>query len=480
MINNTIKNLKRNKIFTVVLLGLIVRILFYFFGAALYYGKENFFKGGDTNWWVDNIANLINYGVYTDELNTEYGYFTRLPGYSFFIGIFYLITGKNVFFAFKIIAWCQIVLDCFAIYLVYKISIFAFKNEKTAVLNSIIYAVYPFVFVWNVIVYAESLSVFLLLLSIFFLLRKETTTNYILSGILLGIGVLTRIQLIFLLPLVVFSLIIHLKKTNGQYLNKQILWFCIAAGMTYGTWPARNYLFHNKIIFTQHLGDKKHWAPDRIYFTSYLWSVKTDIEPQFSQVMKNISVEFPEASYKIKGDSIKLLKAVELMRNCGEGLSYFRESEKISEGHVEKGKDCNNEIVEIFKELINHQKENNKLNYYLWVPLNNLKKAIFKFSLTQTKKGISSTFINLLFLYRTFLILSGIAGLYILSRKKDLKYSQLPLITIGYSLSWYIFHSFYYRNMEIRYLLHCDILLLFPASYLFTYLLEKYFVKKTV
>jgi hypothetical protein len=87
MINYTIKNLKRNKIFTVVLLGLIVRILFYFFGAALYYGKENFFKGGDTNWWVDNIANLINYGVYTDELNTEYGYFTRLPGYSFFIGI---------------------------------------------------------------------------------------------------------------------------------------------------------------------------------------------------------------------------------------------------------------------------------------------------------------------------------------------------------------------------------------------------------
>ena len=173
MINYTIKNLKRNKIFTVVLLGLIVRILFYFFGAALYYGKENFFKGGDTNWWVDNIANLINYGVYTDELNTEYGYFTRLPGYSFFIGIFYLITGKNVFLAFKIIAWCQIVLDSFAIYLVYKISIFAFKNEKTAVLNSIIYAVYPFVFVWNVIVYAESLSVFLLLLSILIILPEN-------------------------------------------------------------------------------------------------------------------------------------------------------------------------------------------------------------------------------------------------------------------------------------------------------------------
>ncbi|MFN5795542.1 MAG: glycosyltransferase family 39 protein, partial [Bacteroidota bacterium] len=191
MINNTIKNLKKNKIFTVVLVGLAVRMLFYFFGAALYYGKENFFKGGDTNWWVDNIANLINYGVYTDELNTEYGYFTRLPGYSFFIGIFYLITGKNVFLAFKIIAWIQIILDSFAIYLVYKISFFTFKNDKTALVNSIIYALYPFVFVWNVIVYAESLSVFLLLLSLFFLLRKKTTTNYILSGILLGIGILT-------------------------------------------------------------------------------------------------------------------------------------------------------------------------------------------------------------------------------------------------------------------------------------------------
>ncbi|MFN5795421.1 MAG: hypothetical protein ACK455_11515, partial [Bacteroidota bacterium] len=89
-------------------------------------------------------------------------------------------------------------------------------------------------------------------------------------------------------------------------------------------------------------------------------------------------------------------------------------------------------------------------------------------------------FINLLFLYRTFLILSGIAGLYILSRKNGFKYSLLSLITIGYSLSWYIFHSFYYRNMEIRYLLHCDILLLFPASYLFIYLLDKYTLKKIV
>jgi hypothetical protein len=159
-------------------------------------------------------------------------------------------------------------------------------------------------------------------------------------------------------------------------------------------------------------------------------------------------------------------------------LSYFRESEGIATGHVEKGKDCNEQIVSIFKELIQNQKQQNPLNYYIWVPLNNLKKALFKFSLTEEKQGLTNVFINLVFLYRTILLLLGIIGLIILFQSTEFKFSILPLAAMGYFLLWYFFHSFYYRNMEIRYLLHADILLIYPAAFFINHVIEKFRIKK--
>jgi len=67
------------------------------FGASIYNGGDFSYVGGDTYWWLNNFANLMDQGVYTDELNSEHGYFTRLPGYYFFIGFFYMLTGKKLF-----------------------------------------------------------------------------------------------------------------------------------------------------------------------------------------------------------------------------------------------------------------------------------------------------------------------------------------------------------------------------------------------
>jgi 4-amino-4-deoxy-L-arabinose transferase-like glycosyltransferase len=467
------KNLIENKINLIILIGLLVRVLFYFFGASIYYGSETFVKGGDSKWWLDNFVNFINHFTYTDELNTEYGYFTRLPGYSFFIGFFYLLSGKKMFLAFKMVAFAQIILDSISIYFVFKISEYTFKSKRTSIITSVIYALYPFIIVWNVIVYAETLSIFFLLFSILLILKKPSLKGYIVSSFLLGLGILTRIQLILIIPVIIGALIYSNKKLYGDYINKKIIWFTLVLGLTYGSWPLRNYINHNKIIFYQHLGDKKHWAPDYMYYMYYIWAVKTDHEPQFSQIMKNLPVEFPKESYKVEGDSLKLIRVVELMRECGEGVSYFRESEKIATGHVEKGKHCNAEIVKLFKELIQNQKEKNALNYYFFVPINNLKKAIFKFNLTEKQKGKADSLLKLLFLYRTLLIFLGIFGLFKIFRLKDNDQIFLTFLVSGYAVFWYLFQSFFYRNMEIRFLLHADVLLLFPAAFYISFLFEK-------
>jgi Gpi18-like mannosyltransferase len=154
-------------IFIILLLGLLVRIIFYFFGGEIYFGKTDFQVGGDSAWWFINIKNLVDYGIYTDNINNPLGYFTRTPGYSFFLGIFYLLLSKDQILTFKYAVIAQIILDVLSILFMYLISLSIFNNYKNALITALIYALYPFIIVWNVVAYAESLSVFLFLAAIY-------------------------------------------------------------------------------------------------------------------------------------------------------------------------------------------------------------------------------------------------------------------------------------------------------------------------
>jgi len=452
----------------IVATGFLIRLLFLLFGAEIYYGKEDFYIGGDTNWWVVNIKNLIEHGIYTDSIGTEWGYFTRTPGYSFLIGFFYLIVGKNMDTALQLVPYFQLLTDTLSIYIIYKISEHIFKDSITPLIVSFLYAFYPFIIVWNVIVYAESLSVFLFFSSILMLLKAKTNKQYLLLGVVLSIAVLTRIQLILAIPL--FGIIIVWKtySLNRKIISTQVLLFCLSICLVYGAWPIRNYVNHDKLIFSQHLGDRQHWSPDYIKFMEYIWSVKVDYEPQYSQIISGDSeVVFPDASYKVPSDSILLKEVVNLARTCGEGFSYFAHSAGYRDDVVIRGEDCNTELVNLFDTLIIHQKTHNALSYYLMVPLGNLKKAIFKNQLYKSSSGLVSIIGTVLFTYRTLLILIGLLGLALLFiYKKEFFYTPGMMMVIGYVLMWYFFQSFYYRNMEIRYLLHADILLLIPAGYL--------------
>lgn len=465
----------------IVLSGFLIRILFYFFGAPFYFGTKDFMVGGDTFWWVDNIKNLIEHGVYTSEIGSEYGYFTRTPGYSFFIGFFYLITSKDIILAYKLIVFTQIVLDSFSIFLIYKISDSIFQNKRIALLSASIYAFYPFIIIWNSVVYAESLSIFLMLLSLFLMIRSETKIHWSISGFVMALAVLTRIQLIVIIPILICVLIFLNIKNNKKLFNASTILFSVFLITIYGFWPLRNYVNHGKLIFAQHLGDKYHWSPDYMHYMYYIWSVKTDHEPQFTQIMRNEHVDFPAASYKVPGDSLLLDKAVNLMRTCGEGVSYFKRTAGYSTTVVKSGEDCNDEIIKILQTLIDNQKKYNAWNYHILVPLSNLKKAIFKSQLKSEKRGISSIVPNLLFTYRTFLIFSGILGLLMLYiNEKKIFFNPIIFISLTYFFGWYAFICYYYRNMEIRFLLHADILLILPASWFFYYLFKRYKERRAI
>jgi 4-amino-4-deoxy-L-arabinose transferase-like glycosyltransferase len=460
----------KNSIWIIIAAGLLARIFFYLFGARIYYGNPDFTVNGDTFGWIDSILNLVHHGTYTSDLNVENGLYYRPPGFGYFIGLFYFLGGENIANALKIIPWVQIAMDTICIFFIYKISLRLFNDRKGALIASTLYAFYPFIIVWNPVVVAESSSIFFLLASIYFYYSGRKY-SYIWSGLLLGVAVLTRLQTIFIFPFMVLALLIP--TPERKIFKKHISGFIISFSLIYGMWPARNYFLHDRLLFSQDLNVGKNWSPDYLAFMDFMFAVQTDHRPQYDQIINNTTVVWPERSTLNPADSAMLANTITLCRKCGTGFSYFMFHAGKVKSTVPDSVNCDLQIAENFRHLTSMQKSNNALNYYLKVPLSNLYKTFFKLHLYGEKDWKVNLFSLLLFLYRTILIFAGIAGLIVMF-KREKQAQSFVILTGSFFISWYCYLSFIYRNIEIRYLLPVDILLLLPAAYLITILFRKH------
>ncbi|GDX53444.1 hypothetical protein LBMAG27_24910 [Bacteroidota bacterium] len=466
----------KNHLVIILLGGFILRLFFYFFGAKVYYGKSDFFIGGDTSGWVTSILNLINHGSYSIDLNEPTGYFFRPPGYSFFFGIFYLLSGKNLSVAYHLVVWAQLFMDVISIWFIYDIVQRSFKNQLWSSITAILYAAYPFVIVWTAIVYAESTSVFLLLAGFWFFTNDKIKYHFFWSGIFIGIAALTRLQILFFLPAAIIALFFNYRNYFKTFLKTSIP-FIVAFSISFGLWPARNYLLQGRLLFSQDLSAVACWDKDYMAFMDYIFSIKTDHQPQYSQMINGEKVTWPKDSYIVPGDSEKLESVVKMCRTCGHGFSVFMKNEGLRKNDLPLDSSCSIQIAVIWNNLKENQVKFNKANVYLWVPLNNFKKSIFKSDLYKPSSKIVSIVSTVLFGYRTIMILLGLFGLLLYYRVKK----EFPIILkliICYFFTWYFWNSFVYRNMEIRYLMQTDILLLIPAAFCFVVMIEKYFLKK--
>ena len=458
-------------IYHVLLLGLILRLVFMLWGAPIYYGTEDYAaKGGDTHAWAMSMQNLVHHGTYSADLNYPDGKFFRPPGYPFFLMPFYIGSGFNLGIAFKLAQIAQVLLDTLSIFLIFSLITFHRGSRNVALLGSFLYCIYPFAIVWSPYLYAETPGIFFLLLALYFLFKPESKSKPILAGILLGFSVLLRVQIIFVAP----ALLLYFWMEHGQLkllFNKKLIMFFLAFGLTYGSWPLRN-LCYGKFIPAEEIVNDKHFSKDFVAYMFYIWSVKTDYNPQYDQIIRGQKVDWPSASYLHNGDSIKLEALAKKCFTCGRGFSYWKASEKIIDQPITENNKCTEEIAATFDELRKQQIKNNPLNFYLLVPLSNLKKALFKFTLYGKKSFVVKLASSLLFSYRTIFIFLGLIGIWINKKHPLISNNFLVFIFIFFAF-WYLTLCFGYRNIEIRYFLINDVLLLIPASISIVFLLEK-------
>ena len=252
--------------------------------------------------------------------------------------------------------------------------------------------------------------------------------------------------------------------------------FCIAVSLSYGWWPARNLLLHKELVFTHRISAIDGWGKDVQAYVSYIYSVQSNWQPQFDQVVGNKSFEIDRSNaYVFPSDSALLAETIFLSQNYGSGFGEWP-------GYWKKPMPANRYdtiIVKNFNILKQHQISYNSFHYWVVLPLENLKKCFFKSDLLSSSNFWIKTLASLVFFFRTAVLFLGIFGTvaYCLINKKN---NFILLMNFLFFSSWYILISagdtYFLRNIEMRYLIQCDTLLILPAAYfinlVFVYLLK--------
>jgi hypothetical protein len=476
--NYSLSSLFKNKfLLAIVVIGLLVRIGFLLVGAKAYYGPLNVFTNGDSSSYMMSFKNLVEHGAYTFDFLEPEASFGRLPGYPFFYGVHYLIFGEQ--HAMQAVACTQIFLDCVSIVLIFLITskLVSESNYNAPYVASSIYAIYPFIIVWTTIIGTELLATFLILSWFYTLLsNSKSWSHYFLLGI--EIALLFYVREFLGITLLITCLYFLFSKNEGW---KQAIRACVLVGVGFGAlyiwWPARNYIYQHRVVLVK--PERAGFANYKVDMTSYLdwvhsWSNESTYWLQ--QALVNSHPNFPAAIFASPQEQEQAQFLVKQANECGSSFYLYKNLAKIHYDDVQamrNNKDytieCNAEIQQGFDRLRISFKQRHPIAYYMKVPLENLYKVVFK-SGTQSSDGASKKglILALVFGYRTLLLIIGIIGLIVYRRVKGVQ----PIIVFWTFMV--VFLCWYFRQLEMRYLLQADVLLLIPASLIIGQWLSKY------
>ncbi len=469
--NTSAKLTSSRALLALIGLGLIARLLFFFVGAERYFGAGFNLVESDTH---SSIANLIETGTYTLDPRLEYGYFARMPGYAFFVGIFYLLFDGDKSQIYPTIAWVHIVLDLLTLFLFYRTAAALFKNRVYALWAGLLYATYPFIIVWTPTAFSEPVSIFFMVLALHSYAHVQGSLRWFSIAACVGVATLVRPQLALLLPLFGLLLLYEHYRSFPTLLKMGIV-YSLGALLTYGLWPIRNYVNHDKLILSQDLRGFSNWSEDVINFMRLIHAVKENWQPQFGQILRNETVSVPEVLCRNPADSLLFVETTQLAQTCSFGFSQWQTMGywKAPIPFGEQG--CTQEVAQNFEILRQRVIEQYPYDYYIGVPLQNLRKAFFKIDIENTSR--SGILVSLLFLFRSALLITGIVGMVLWLRSSSLVHQPIAWLMLAYFISWYLLlcggTAVQMRNMEMRYLLPADILMLFPAAYVLALLFQR-------
>lgn len=224
---------KINKPITYILLiSVLVQNIFYKFFPI-------FIVGSDTNSYTTLFRGNIFKGILDEG---------RTPIYPYFYKIIHLIF-KSKNFTFSIMVFIQKVLFFISILLFYLTVKRLFKSKYIQYITTLIYSICPFLFMWNIFILTESLSIFQIILLFYLTVCyiKNTNNKYpILISIHLFIMVMTRPASIYLYGVYLVFWLLKLFTEKSKVFIKFIKYGLISLFITIIIILAYMYQFKNQ------------------------------------------------------------------------------------------------------------------------------------------------------------------------------------------------------------------------------------------
>lgn len=469
-------------LFAIVLLGLVLRIVFVLKGTVVFYHTPGpFAHNGDSFSYTLAFENLWHKGLYTFDLREPDAAFGRLPGYPFFYGMHWLIFGSER--AAAATAWSQVLLDTAVIGLVFSIvQQLEPCRPRTAYLGALLYATHPFIIVWVPIIGTEIFSTDLTLLWLWAVLRWRPTAFYSMGiGALAALVLLVRAYMGILLPITVGWLLWQNRAAAWPSITRHAALVVLGFGLLYGGWPVRNYLLaHRLIVLKPQAAGYANQTVDVDEFYQWVHCWTPNENPWLDSVLVGQGrIQFPASAFSSAADEAQAQQLVARARQCGSGFWLLRQGIGRRRDYARTAaailadtayqqrhfQDCNAAIGAGFRALRQRFAAEHPFRFWLDIPLQNLRKALFKSTLAKAPilenraAPPQAGLMRLAFGYRTLLLLLGWGGLLAGLRRQPALW--LVAAVAGFM---YLYICFLYRGLEIRYLLQSDVLLLMPAA----------------
>ncbi len=187
---------------------------------------------------------------YLNTIYYSYGY----PLYVYFLAIFHLIFNKN----YLILQILQAAIAAFSVIPLFFIAKKIF-NEKVAFISGLLYCLHPGFIVHNTVTISEFTLVvcFILVITYLMVCFENKTWNLIAIGILMGLGVLLRPTVVFLIPAFFIYLIVKNEGLKKAFFNLFII--VLLAAVIISPWIYRGYKIYNRFILINTTSAEHFW-----------------------------------------------------------------------------------------------------------------------------------------------------------------------------------------------------------------------------
>jgi len=216
-------------------------------------------------WEYDILAKnmLSGKGYVMANLHTDYralGY----PLYAFISAGIYFLTNTN-YFALELL---NIIASGFICYFVYAITKKIYNNNGAGLIAAFIFAVHPGLIVYATKLHELTLVAFFVCFVFWYLFICDTQCRKddFFFGIFIGLGILLRPTLLFLLPAVILYRHIKFK----PYIGKAICSFFVMAVICASVimpWIIRNYMIHKQLTFITTSSAEHFWRGNNSFST---------------------------------------------------------------------------------------------------------------------------------------------------------------------------------------------------------------------